>query len=106
MAQSNRVGRALQQALLRTQWHPRLLNGSDYPLPAINVLVQTRILRDRGFISAAERLALNQLDRHNPLTFDFVLKRALKVRHQGSVYRFPAEVFTARDIFPRLKPLG
>ena len=106
MCQANRAGRALEEVLRRTQWHARLLNGSDYPLPAINVVVQTRVLKDKGFITAAERVALNELDRHNPLVFDWVLKRTIRLERDGVVYKLSAEVFTHRDVFPRLKPLG
>lgn len=102
MCQANRAGRPLQEVLRRTDWHPRLLNGSDYPLPAINVLVQTRILRDRGYITGAERDALNEIDRHNPLMFDFVLKRTLRLQHNGVAYRMSPEIFTQRDVFPLL----
>jgi predicted TIM-barrel fold metal-dependent hydrolase len=104
MAQANRAGRPLETVLTRTDWHPRLLNGSDYPLPAINVVVRTQTLKEHGFITANERLALNELDQHNPLMFDFVLKRTLRVVRKGVVFRFPPELFTARDVFPRLRP--
>jgi uncharacterized protein len=106
MCQANRAGHPLQQALRRTEWHPRLLNGSDYPLPAINVLVQTRILKDRGYITSAERAALNELDQHNPLMFDFVLKRTLRLQTEVGTFRFSPEIFTHRDVFPRLVKVG
>jgi predicted TIM-barrel fold metal-dependent hydrolase len=102
MCQANRAGHALREVMRRTEWHPRLVNGSDYPLPAINVLVQTRILKDRGFITVAERAALNELDQHNPLMFDFVLKRTLRLQKNGASYRLSPEIFTHRDVFPRL----
>ncbi|MGH6693101.1 MAG: amidohydrolase family protein, partial [Gammaproteobacteria bacterium] len=35
IAQVNRAGPALRALLERDDWHPRLLNGSDYPLPGI-----------------------------------------------------------------------
>lgn len=98
MTQANRAGRALSTVIERTDWHERLLNGSDYPLPAINVLVQTRVLKDLGFITVEERRALNEIDRRNPLQFDFVLKRTLAWRGR----RLPADIFTARGAFPRL----
>jgi mannonate dehydratase len=98
MPQANRAGRPLSEVLARTEWHPRLINGSDYPLPAINIVVQTRVLHDRGYLSARERSALNELDRHNPLEFDFVLKRTLK--HPESAHlRFADSVFMGMDLF-------
>jgi len=105
MLQANRVGRPLDTVLKRTDWHPRLLNGSDYPLPAITVLVQTRVLKERGYLTSTQRAALNELDQLNPLLFDFVAKRAVSVRDRQGVHRFSPEVFTGRpEVFPRLKP--
>ncbi len=99
MTQANRAGRPLATVLERTEWHERLLNGSDYPLPAINVIVQTRVLKEKGFITAEQRRALNEIDQRNPLQFDYVLKRTLAWRGR----RFPAEIFTPRGAFPRLE---
>lgn len=103
MALVNRAGPALALALSRREWHPRLLHGSDYPLPAINALMQTRRLVELGLLTEPERTALNELDRHNPLLFDFVLKRCLAVRTEGGVQRFSDEVF---QVPPGLFPLG
>ena len=33
ITQTNRLGTLLTTVLTRNDWHPRLLNGSDYPLP-------------------------------------------------------------------------
>ncbi|HZO11983.1 MAG TPA: amidohydrolase family protein [Polyangiaceae bacterium] len=68
----------LPTLLSRSELHPRLVNGSDYPLPAINVLTRTGALLDRALITEVERELLNELDRHNPLLFDFVMKRSLR----------------------------
>jgi predicted TIM-barrel fold metal-dependent hydrolase len=76
----------------RTELHPRLVYGSDYPLPAINVLVRTGKLESLGLIDARQRALLNEIDRHDPLVFDFVLKRT--VRAAGA--RFADEVFMSR----------
>lgn len=100
-----RVGVPLRTVLRDAGLQARLINGSDYPLPAINVLMQTRAIENEGFITAEERAALNELDAHNPLLFDFVLKRCLAVREAGRVLRLAPEVFTARpEVFPRLLP--
>jgi mannonate dehydratase len=103
MTQANRAGRPLTTALKRKDWHRRLLNGSDYPLPAITVLIQTSKLVRLGLINEAQRAALNELDQLNPLEFDFVVKRTLALREGDVVHRFSDEVFTARpEVFPRL----
>lgn len=98
----NRVGRPLKTVLeAGPKLHERLVNGSDYPLPAINVLMQTGAIADKGFITAEERALLNEIDQHDPLLFDFVLKRTVRSNGAG----FADSVFTARpEVFPRLAP--
>jgi mannonate dehydratase len=81
---------SLPTLLERTDLHPRFVNGSDYPLPAINVLTRTGALLDRGLITESQRELLNELDRHNPLLFDFVTKRTLR---DGSGRCFADSVF-------------
>jgi mannonate dehydratase len=75
----------------RQDLHSRLVNGSDYPLPAINVVIWTSSLASDGFITADERLLLNEIYDVNPLLFDYVLKRTL--RHPETGDRFPPGVF-------------
>ena len=93
LVQYNRFDGPLQTLLERKELHARLVNGSDYPMPAVNVIVRTGKLRDAGFITDGEREALNGIYRYNPLLFDFVLKRTL--RHPRTGRRFPAGVFAA-----------
>jgi predicted TIM-barrel fold metal-dependent hydrolase len=93
MTQRNRLGAPLSTILAREDLQARLVNGSDYPLPAINVVISTRALARAGYISPDERAALNELYDYNPLLFDFVLKRRL--RHPESGRRLPASVFLA-----------
>ena len=91
MTQFNRIGKPLTTVMKRDDLHERLLNGSDYPLPAINVLIRTRDLVKGGYINADERDSLNEIYNYNPLLFDFVLKRTLKL--PGTEKRLPAAVF-------------
>ncbi len=99
----NRLGKPLEVLLGSPQLQARCVNGSDYPLPAVNVLMQTRPLVSAGYLSAVERELLNEIDRHNPLLYDFVMKRTLKREVGGVVQRFAADVFSARpEVFPRL----
>jgi predicted TIM-barrel fold metal-dependent hydrolase len=93
MTQFNRAGRPLQTILEREDLHERLVNGSDYPLPAINVLIRTGTLQQRGYINRDERACLNEIYDYNPLLFDFVLKRTL--RTPGTENRLPAKLFMA-----------
>lgn len=91
MTQFNRIGKPLTTVLEREDLHERLLNGSDYPLPAINILIRTRPLVRGGYITGAERESLNEIYDYNPLLFDFVLKRTIKL--PGTERRLPASVF-------------
>lgn len=77
ITQSNRIDKL--EAILDMQvLHHRFINGSDYPLPAINILYKTSQLEDMGFISDRERELINEIYSYNPILFDFVLKRTIK----------------------------
>lgn len=91
MLQFNRMPVPFATILKRQDLHARLVNGSDYPLPAINALIRTRALARDGFITAAEREALNEIYDYNPLLFDFVLKRT--IRHPETKQKLAASVF-------------
>ncbi len=77
MTQFNRVGMPLSTMIDNVALHGRLVNGSDYPLPAINVVIRTKLLVEKGYILADQREYLNEIYQYNPLLFDFVLKRTL-----------------------------
>jgi uncharacterized protein len=91
LTQLNRCGKPLKTMLKRIDLHSRLLNGSDYPLPAINSLIWTRALEQLGYITKNDRKICNEIYKYNPLLFDFVLKRCLKHPTTGS--KFSEEVF-------------
>jgi len=91
MTQFNRAGKPLTTILAREDLHERLVNGSDYPLPAVNILIRTTNLLKHGYITAGGRYMLNEIYHYNPLLFDFVLKRTLKL--PGTNKRLPPSVF-------------
>lgn len=95
MTQLNRAGPYLHRVLQNTKWHARLLHGSDYPLPGIMPLFSVDRLAEQGFVDSRSVPVLRGIREHNPLLFDFVLKREL--RSQG--HRFPPQVFHTRDFF-------
>ncbi len=95
MTQYNRAGSPLRTILEREDLHERLVNGSDYPLPAINFLIRTSALEKAGYITTEERGCLNEIYDYNPLLFDFVLKRSLKL--PGTTKRLPATVFMRKS---------
>lgn len=86
ITQYNRFGAVLETLLKRRDLHPRLVNGSDYPLPAIGALIRTRALVRAGFLTAEERVGLNEIFDVNPLLFDFVLKRTLHAPGTGETF--------------------
>jgi predicted TIM-barrel fold metal-dependent hydrolase len=91
--QFNRMPEPMLTILKRQDLHSRLVNGSDYPLPAVNSLIWTRSLARDGFITAEERRSLNEIYDYNPLLFDFVLKRT--IRHPQTHQKLAASVFMA-----------
>ena len=91
MTQFNRAGKPLTTILARDDLHERLVNGSDYPLPAVNILIRTRPLINGAYITADEGNSLKEIYDFNPLLFDFVLKRTLKL--PGADRRLPAGIF-------------
>lgn len=91
MLQFNRMPGPFSTLLKRQDLHSRLVNGSDYPLPAINALIRTRSLASDGFITSEERNALNEIYDYNPLLFDFVLKRTM--RHPETKQKLAPSVF-------------
>ncbi len=94
LTQINRCGRPLATMLARTDLHARLVNGSDYPLPAINVLFSTSKLAKLGYITTDEKHALDEIYDVNPLLFDLVLKRCVKDPKSGA--QFAASVFESK----------
>jgi predicted TIM-barrel fold metal-dependent hydrolase len=95
MTQFNRAGK-LTTILRRQDLHERLVNGSDYPLPAVNALIRTRPLVKRGFITSSEGKSLQEIYDFNPLLFDFVLKRSLKL--PGTDRQLPAGIFLTNPV--------
>jgi mannonate dehydratase len=94
----NRSG-TLRELLRATEHHDRLVNGSDYPMPALGLLFSPAKLRWAGLVSREERRWCAEIHAANPLLFDFVVKRSLKVEEGGKLYRFPARVFETAWLF-------
>lgn len=91
MTQFNRMPRPLLTVLERDDLHDRLVNGSDYPLPTINIIIQTKSLVKYKMITEQERQYLNEIYAYNPLLFDYVLKRTL--RHPESGKKLNLQIF-------------
>lgn len=96
VTQVNRM-EVLATLLDRQDWHDRLLNGSDYPLPGIVPLVSPRLLADRGLLAESAIDPLERLRNYNVLLFDFVLKRSVSHNGRG----FAPSVFETAPFFAR-----
>ena len=72
LTQTSRTAPLLKYVLQRTDWHGRLLNGSDYPLPGFMPAFSMKYLVEAGFVTATEGKVLSEIRRYNPLLFDFV----------------------------------
>ena len=95
----NRCGPNLGTLLTSSDLHPRLVNGSDYPLPAIDLMINLRLLEHRGYLDPADRDPLGEVFDANPLLFDLVLKRRLRVRRDGRELAFAPAVFESARLF-------
>ncbi|EXI80593.1 MAG: putative metal-dependent hydrolase of the TIM-barrel fold protein [Candidatus Accumulibacter appositus] len=95
VTQINRAPEALQTLLLAEDLHHRLLNGSDYPLTGIVPLFSLYQLQRLGLLEARTAQVIAEIQHHNPLLFDLVLKRNLLWKG----HRFPRQVFETADFF-------
>eukprot|EP01090_Pellita_catalonica_P016311 TRINITY_DN4630_c0_g1_i2.p2 TRINITY_DN4630_c0_g1~~TRINITY_DN4630_c0_g1_i2.p2 ORF type:complete len:349 (+),score=70.79 TRINITY_DN4630_c0_g1_i2:367-1413(+) len=98
-----RLGHPLTTILNRTDLHHRLVFGSDYPVPAINFVVQTSALVRNRYITEEDRTALNEIYAINPLLFDLMTKLLIKSPDKGN--RFSRKVFQPNPSLP-LYPKG
>ncbi len=95
ITQLDRAGPALARVIEAGEWHPRLLNGSDYPLPGVMPLFSVDYLVERGLLERTAAPVLRAIRERNPLLFDFVLKRSLRSRGR----RLADSIFETRSFF-------
>jgi mannonate dehydratase len=91
----NRKPEVLKTLLVREDWHDRLLNGSDYPLPGVIPLISLSRLARHGLLPVDALPDLRTLRRYNALHYDLALKRSLSWQGKS----FPARVFETRAFF-------
>ena len=97
LTQLNRAGPALAEVIERQEWHPRLLNGSDYPLPGVMPIYSVDYLINLRLLDKESAPVLKEIRAHNPLLFDFVVKRRLR----SSGRALSDGVFETRAFFER-----
>ena len=80
------------------EWHGRLINGSDYPLPGVMPLFSLSRYVKAGYLQGGEVELLSQIRRYNPLLFDFVLKRSLIING----HKLADRVFETAQLFSKM----
>lgn len=103
MPQVNRCCDPLRTILTSPDLQARLLNGSDYPLPAIDVLVSTRQLSSAGLLPDEDRAPLRAVFETNPLLFDLIVKRRLRVELDGRTHKLANSVFETAGLFEKVR---
>ena len=88
----------IEPLLKRIDLHSRLLNGSDYPLPGILPLISLKQLVAKNLLASEHVDFLKTLRIHNPILFDFALKRLIRFEGRS----FPASVFQTRGFFQNI----
>ena len=94
ITQGNRMS-VVATLIERRDWHDRLLNGSDYPLPGVVPLIYLNAFVDQKLLDPAALEPLRQLRKFNVLLFDFVLKRSLALNGQS----FAPAIFETAPFF-------
>jgi uncharacterized protein len=97
VTQRNRSAAVLKKIIERDDWHGRLLNGSDYPIPGVMPLYSIDNMLSEKLISQSVAPVLREIRKHNPLLFDFVLKRHL----QSDGKKLSPRIFETRSFFER-----
>ncbi len=99
--QMNRTPEFLRTLLSRGDLHQRMVNGSDYPLPAVNCVISLRHWIRAGLLEPTDADPLRELYNLNPLVFDYALKRRLRLRHPGGrECRLAASIFQEHPALP------
>ena len=86
---------AIAPLLQRTDLHSRLLNGSDYPLPAILPIISLKQLVSKNLLDENHVDFLKVMRLYNPIMFDFALKRL--IAFNGNT--FANSIFETRRFF-------
>ena len=94
--QTNRAP-ALATIVERDDWAHRLVNGSDYPLPGVMPLFSVDSMVERAWLTKSESEVIKQIREYNPILFDFVLKRTLRINGKAIAPR----IFESARLFQR-----
>ena len=95
VTQVNRDVSIISEIIRHPEWHHRLLNGSDYPLPGVMPVFSIRSFVNAGLLVLKEAEIISAIREYNPMLFDFMLKR----RIQADGARLSNSVFETRRVF-------
>ncbi|MFV2060410.1 MAG: amidohydrolase family protein [Gammaproteobacteria bacterium] len=95
ITQVNRDKELIEKIVTNEQWHSRLLYGSDYPLPGVMPVFSPHNFSDWGFLPEKEADVLAEIREYNPILFDLMLKRRIKIN--GA--QFSTQVFESKRFF-------
>jgi len=95
ITQINRSRETIKKIVEHDEWHDRLIYGSDYPLPGVMPVFSPQNFVDWGYLPLREAQLMSKIRHYNPILFDVMLKRRLKINgHQLS-----PRVFESRRVF-------
>ncbi len=95
ITQVNRDRWKVEKIVETDEWHDRLLYGSDYPLPGVMPVFSPLNFVDWDMLSSKDAEIMSQVRHYNPVLFDVMLKRHIKVKGKS----FKASVFESRRHF-------
>lgn len=95
ITQVNRDRWKIEKIIESDEWHDRLLYGSDYPLPGVMPVFSPLNFVDWDMLPRNEAKILSDVRRYNPILFDLMLKRRIKVKGK----RLKTSVFESRRHF-------
>jgi len=80
ITQINRSQKALEYVVSHDDWHHRLVQGSDYPLPGVMPVFSPQTMVDRGYLSTTKAKFISDVRKYNPMLFDFLFKRFINIK--------------------------
>jgi len=95
----NRDHSLIHELLSDTAIHPRLVNGSDYPVIAVDPVISISALVAAELLDENDESPLRGVFVANSLLFDLVLKRRLRTLRAGEPRSFSPLVFESRRLF-------
>ena len=83
----NRLDGPLKSLLNRQEFHSRFIYSSDYPLPAVNILIPVKKMIKKGYLNRRDEKSLREIYSQNPLLFNFVIQRKLQHPKSGKGFK-------------------